>query len=348
MRVVDDPDIAGLSVGYRSILFHDGAGGAAVRVRPHRTATPTRRSSTVESRPRADEIALGGQTLDRLDASIGDRLEFRGPQGDVRRADGRRADAHPRCSSFVDDLSVGEGGLVDPALVERVRGQRAGPRAGGRTPRTRLPSAVASILEGLSGSGSSAATSTPPGPRSPPTCAATTRCGDTPLAPGRACCPCSGSACSPTPSPPRCAAGGSSWPCSGPSGSRGRDLRASVRWSVLTLVGACVAHRGADRRRGRPAALGRVRGRPSASTADPLTPVGRRSRSWCALARRSPALAVLGHPGSPGRPARAPPRCCGPSERSVGQRDLAGVEGGAPAARGRVLQALAMRSAHRR
>jgi putative ABC transport system permease protein len=75
----------------------------------------------LDGRPPAgdDEIALGGQTLDRLGASIGDELAFRGPGGE-------RVDLTVVGTTLLpflslgQDLSVAEGGLVDPSLVTRL------------------------------------------------------------------------------------------------------------------------------------------------------------------------------------------------------------------------------------
>jgi hypothetical protein len=111
------PEVVGLSVGYRSLLLRDGEYVQLFAFErsegdPYPVILEGRAPST------ADEIALGAQTLERLDASIGDVLEFRAPQGDDVELTVVGQTLLP-ISSFVADLSVGEGGLVTTDLVER-------------------------------------------------------------------------------------------------------------------------------------------------------------------------------------------------------------------------------------
>ena len=112
-----DPNVEGVSVGYRSLIFHDGD---AVQL----FAFDRRYGDTfpvlLEGREPSgtDEVALGAQTLDRLDASVGDVVEFRGPQGEAVELLVVGQTLLPLLS-FGDDLSIGEGGLVSPELVEQ-------------------------------------------------------------------------------------------------------------------------------------------------------------------------------------------------------------------------------------
>ncbi|MFL6206268.1 MAG: ABC transporter permease [Acidimicrobiales bacterium] len=115
--VAADPHVDGVSVGYRSLLVRDGE---AVQLFAFDRTTGDAFPAILDGRAPdgADEIALGGQTLARLDASIGDELEFRGPQGEVVALRVVGQTLLP-LSSFSADLSVGEGGLVSTELVEQ-------------------------------------------------------------------------------------------------------------------------------------------------------------------------------------------------------------------------------------
>jgi len=115
--VAADSHVAGVSVGYRSLLLHDGE---AVQLFAFDRIDGDTYPVILEGREPSgtDEIALGAQTLDRLGASIGDVLEFRGPQGAVVRLRVVGQTLLP-LSSFSADLSVGEGGLVSTDLVKQ-------------------------------------------------------------------------------------------------------------------------------------------------------------------------------------------------------------------------------------
>jgi hypothetical protein len=113
-----EPAVTGLSLGYRLVLLRDGAG---VQSFAFDQVKGDVHPLILDGRPPAgdDEIALGGQTLDRLGASIGDELAFRGPGGE-------RVDLTVVGTTLLpflslgQDLSVAEGGLVDPSLVTRL------------------------------------------------------------------------------------------------------------------------------------------------------------------------------------------------------------------------------------
>ncbi len=116
----DDPRIEALSSGHRSSLLRDGAAVQVFAVEPRRgSAEPL----IVEGRPpRGDrEIALGGQALDRLDAAIGDELEFRGPTGDRLELTVVGRTLLP-LTALGQDLSVAENGLIDIQLLDRLGG----------------------------------------------------------------------------------------------------------------------------------------------------------------------------------------------------------------------------------
>ena len=73
-------------------------------------------------RPRGDaEIALAGQTLDRLSVAIGDELTFRASNGEWVELSVVGQTLLPLLS-LGQDLSVAEGGLIDVALLERLGG----------------------------------------------------------------------------------------------------------------------------------------------------------------------------------------------------------------------------------
>ena len=222
-----DPQVEGVSVGYRSLIFHDGD---AVQL----FAFDRRYGDTfpvlLEGREPSgtDEVALGAQTLDRLDASVGDVVEFRGPQGEAVELLVVGQTLLPLLS-FGDDLSIGEGGLVSPELVEQFDVNEPGLALVDMA-----DDAPDGVLQEIVGGSDGPRLGTGVGARvrsSPPTCAATTPCG------ARRCCwrwcsRCSGSACSRTRSPRRPATAASSSRCSDPSGS-------SVETSVDPSAGAC-------------------------------------------------------------------------------------------------------------
>jgi hypothetical protein len=65
------------------------------------------------------EIALGGQTLDRLDADVGSVLPFRGPSGERAELTVVGRTLVP-LTTLGSELSVAEGGVVDGAVMERL------------------------------------------------------------------------------------------------------------------------------------------------------------------------------------------------------------------------------------
>ena len=110
------PDIDGVSTGYRSLLLR---GADAVPLFAFDRVRGDAYPRILEGRAPEDdrEIALGGQTLDRLDLAIGDVVRFRGPQGQPVSLEVVGQTLLPLVSLSAD-LSVGEGGLVDPSLIE--------------------------------------------------------------------------------------------------------------------------------------------------------------------------------------------------------------------------------------
>ena len=115
-----EPLVTGASTGRRSSLLRDGTAVPTFAFEPVRGGTyPT----IVEGRaPRGDEeIALGGQTLDRFDAAVGDQLTFRGPDGSEIEVTVVGRTVLPLLN-LGQDLSIGEGAVVDLPLVERVGG----------------------------------------------------------------------------------------------------------------------------------------------------------------------------------------------------------------------------------
>jgi putative ABC transport system permease protein len=76
--------------------------------------------------PQGDgDVALGGQTLDRLRAHVGDRLMFRGPEG-VRVELTVVGRTLLPLNNLTQDLSVGEGALIDRTLLDRIGGAEVG------------------------------------------------------------------------------------------------------------------------------------------------------------------------------------------------------------------------------
>ena len=111
-----EPSVEGLSIGRRSTLLRDGA---AVQVFSFVAREGDIYPLIVEGRrPEGTrEIALGGQTMERLDASLGDQLAFRTPNGGIVDLTVVGQTLLPLLS-YGQDLSVAEGGLVDDALLE--------------------------------------------------------------------------------------------------------------------------------------------------------------------------------------------------------------------------------------
>jgi len=116
----DEPLVTALSVGRRTALLRDGTSVPTFAFEPVRgSAYPT----IIEGRaPRGDaEVALGAQTLDRLSASIGDQVEFRGPNSARIEVSIVGRTLLPLLFPSID-VSIAEGALVDGALLDRVGG----------------------------------------------------------------------------------------------------------------------------------------------------------------------------------------------------------------------------------
>lgn len=113
-----DGSVRDLSLGYRTMLLRDGA---AVQSFAFERVKGDVYPLILDGRaPRDDrEVALGGQTLDRLGAAIGDQLEFRGPNGAAVELTVVGTTLLPFLSLGAD-LSVAEGGLVHDALLDRL------------------------------------------------------------------------------------------------------------------------------------------------------------------------------------------------------------------------------------
>jgi hypothetical protein len=115
-----EPTVVGLSIGRRTVLLRDGAAVPTFGFEQERgSALPT----IVEGRaPTGDaEVALGGQTLDRLGAHIGDRLTFRGPTGAEVDVNVVGRTLIPLADPATD-LSVSEGAVADGELLDRIGG----------------------------------------------------------------------------------------------------------------------------------------------------------------------------------------------------------------------------------
>jgi putative ABC transport system permease protein len=118
--IAAESSVEAVTAGRRSMLLRDGSAIPAFCFEPVRgSAYPT----IVGGRaPLGDsEVALGAQTLERLDAGVGDRVAFRGPNG-------ARVDLLVVGRTLIpvmnlgQDLSIAEGALVDGPLLERLGG----------------------------------------------------------------------------------------------------------------------------------------------------------------------------------------------------------------------------------
>lgn len=119
----DDPLVTGLSVGRRTSLLIDGTAVPIFSVASDRGSPyPT----IIEGRaPKGGaELALGGQTLDRLGAHVGDRVTFRGPTGVEVEASVVGRTLLP-IANLSQSLSISEGALGDDSLLDRIGGSEA-------------------------------------------------------------------------------------------------------------------------------------------------------------------------------------------------------------------------------
>ena len=122
--LAQDPDIDGVSLGYRMLLQRSGL---EVQTFAFERITGDVGPGILDGRAPAgdDEIALGAQTLERIGAAVGDRVTFRGPAG--TRADltivGRTL---VPLTALGSELSVGEGGIVPLEVIERFGGADPG------------------------------------------------------------------------------------------------------------------------------------------------------------------------------------------------------------------------------
>jgi hypothetical protein len=112
------PSIDGMTVGRRGVLLRDGASVQTFSFVQQRGAIFP---EILEGRAptRADEIALGGQTMQRLDAELGDDLAFRSATGKLVELKVVGQTLLP-LQSLGQDLSVAEGGLVDETLQRQL------------------------------------------------------------------------------------------------------------------------------------------------------------------------------------------------------------------------------------
>jgi hypothetical protein len=118
--LTDEPLVTALSTGRQSSLLRDGTAVPITAIAPQRG---NRYPTIVEGRPpHGDaEIALGGQTLDRLHAHVGERMRFRGPNGVAFDASIVGRVLLP-ISNVSQDLSISEGALSDDSLLDRIGG----------------------------------------------------------------------------------------------------------------------------------------------------------------------------------------------------------------------------------
>jgi hypothetical protein len=118
--IAAEQSVTAVTAGRRSTLLRDGSAIPTFAFEPVRgSAYPT----IVDGRaPRGDaEVALGGQTLDRLGATVGDRVTFRGPNG-ARVTTAVVGRTLIPVMNLGQDLSIAEGALVDGPLLERIGG----------------------------------------------------------------------------------------------------------------------------------------------------------------------------------------------------------------------------------
>ncbi len=111
----DDPMVTATSLGFRTSLLRDGAAVQTFAVDP-RSGGPYPLILEGRAPEGTDEVALAGQTLDRLDAGIGDAVAFRGPEGQLLDLTVVGQTLLPLLS-LGQDLSIAEGGLVDVELI---------------------------------------------------------------------------------------------------------------------------------------------------------------------------------------------------------------------------------------
>jgi FtsX-like permease family len=109
--------VAGMTVGYRTPMFHDGL---EIQAFAFSRASGSTYPTIVDGRaPEGEsEIALGGQTLDRLGVELGDELAVRSPNGTSFELTVVGQTLLPFLS-LSQDLSVAEGGLISDALLPR-------------------------------------------------------------------------------------------------------------------------------------------------------------------------------------------------------------------------------------
>jgi hypothetical protein len=123
--LASDPSVTGTSIGYRTDLLRDGANVQTFAFDPQ-TDGPYPELLEGRRPTGPDEIALGGQTLERLDVAIGDEVTFRGPNGNEVDLEVVGKTLVPLLS-LGQDLSVAEGGLVDVALIAELAGDEPAP-----------------------------------------------------------------------------------------------------------------------------------------------------------------------------------------------------------------------------
>lgn len=119
-----DPTVAGVTLGYRTALVRPGGSVPAYAFDAVRGDVAP---AILEGRVPVgdDEVALGGQTLDRLHADVGDRLPFRGPNGTAVDVTVVGRTVLP-VIALGEDLTVGEGAVVDRPLLDALGGGDVG------------------------------------------------------------------------------------------------------------------------------------------------------------------------------------------------------------------------------
>ena len=122
--LANDRSVTGTNIGNRTDLLRAGANVQTFAFDPQADGPyPTLLDGRRPTGP--GEIALGGQTLDRLDIVIGDQVTFRAPNGQQVDLTVVGQTLLPLIS-LGQDLSVAEGGLVDLALIPEVAGDEGG------------------------------------------------------------------------------------------------------------------------------------------------------------------------------------------------------------------------------